>query len=324
MLNNTQVIYLSIFLMSEFMSSLKAGSDHHLEIDTISEDKNSSLYSVFENIHTGIAIVDIEGKCLKVNSRLCEMLDYSEPELLETGFKKLIFPEEPEISPTFLDIISREHSGIYGKEICCLQKKRKTIWVNISTSTAIDHEKRPLYFVFQIEDMTRQKEVEFSLGNSEKKFELIFENAGDGMAINEPGGKFLKVNRITCEKLGYSREELLQKTATELVSSESADLFVEQARDLYRKGHAVVQIMAACKDGSTVPVELGMKLIEYEGKPALLSIVRDITERIKAEDETKIRNAAMDSALNPMVICSLEGCLTYTNPAFQKTWGYSA
>ena len=47
----------------------------------------------------GMAIVDTEGICLKVNSRLCEMLDYSESELLGNGFKKFVYPKEPEKVP---------------------------------------------------------------------------------------------------------------------------------------------------------------------------------------------------------------------------------
>jgi len=313
----------AVFLIGELMNSFKKDSDNYKETGRISENRGGSFNSVFENMQTGMAIVDIEGTCLKVNSRLCEMLDYSEPELTGNGFSKLICPEESEIASLFLDKISKEYLEIHGKETCFTRKNGNKIWISISASLAIDHEKRPLYFVFQIEDITRQKAAELSLGDSERKFELIFENAGDGMAINEPGGKFLKVNRITCEKMGYSKEELLEKTATELVSSESAEFFVQQVRELYQKGHAVAQIMAVCKDGSTLPVEMGMRVIEYEGRPALLSIVRDLTGRIKAEEETKIRNAAMDSALNPMVICSLAGCITYVNPAFLKTWGYS-
>ncbi|KKG05813.1 hypothetical protein DU40_10955 [Methanosarcina mazei] len=81
------------------MSSPKKGSDLNKEVKRISEDKNSSFHSVFENMQIGMAIVDTEGICLKVNSRLCEMLDYSESELLGNGFKKFVYPKEPEKVP---------------------------------------------------------------------------------------------------------------------------------------------------------------------------------------------------------------------------------
>ncbi|WP_255350235.1 PAS domain S-box protein [Methanosarcina sp. 1.H.A.2.2] len=126
-----------------------------------------------------------------------------------------------------------------------------------------------------------------ALENSEQKFKVIFENANDGITINEPGGRFLEVNHITCEKLGYSREELLQKKSKDMISSESSKLFIEHMKELYQYGHTVTGSEVACKNGTCSPVELSMSFIEYRGKPAILSIVRDITERKKAEQMLK-------------------------------------
>lgn len=434
------------------MDSIKTSSDNYMKIDEISGARDNSLNCFFDHIQVGMAIVDIEDICFRVNSKLCELLGYSEPELLGPGFKKIVFPEEYEHNLMFSNKTYSDNSRLQSGEKHCLRKDGVPIWVMISKSLAVDNENKPLYFVFQIEDITRRKKAEMALGDSEKKFELIFENAIDGISINKPGGKFLEVNQITCEKLGYSREEMLQKTATELVSSESSKSFAENARELYQCGHTVTQVEAVCKDGTCIPVEISMNLFEYRGRPAILSIVRDITERKKAEEmlkyerncaqnyldiagtiilaidseqkvmlinkkgsellgypkkdilgknwfetfvhesyrhivrdnyvklisgnselsensenmvltksqeeriikwyntilkdeegrivgtlssgeditertkvekEMKIRNAAMDSALNPIIIGDLEGHLTYVNPAFLKTWGYS-
>ena len=68
-----------------------------------------------------------------------------------------------------------------------------------------------------------------------------------------------------------------------MVSSEALKLFIEHLRELYRYGHAVAGSEVACKDGTDLPVELSMSFIEYRGNQAILSIVRDITERKKAE-----------------------------------------
>lgn len=434
------------------MDSLKTSSDNYMQIDQISEYRDSSFNTFFDHIQVGMAIVDIEGICFKVNSKLCELLGYSEPELLGYGFKKIVFPEEEEYNLFFSNKIFSDNPELQNEEKHCLRKDGIPIWVTISNSLAVDNESKPLYFVFQIEDITRRKKAEMALGDSEKKFEFIFENVIDGICINEPGGKFLEVNRITCEKLGYSREEMLQKTATELVSSDSSKLFAKKARELYQFGHTIVEVEAVCKDGTCIPVEISLTLFEYKRRPAILSIVRDITERkkvermleyerncaqnyldiagtiilaidseqkitlinkkgseflgfpkedivgknwfetfvpescrqkvkdnymrlisencelsdnfenvvltkgrevrivkwhnttlkdesgkiigtlssgediterTKIEKEMKVRNAAMDSALNPIVICDLKGHLKYVNSAFLRTWEYS-
>lgn len=68
------------------MSFLKNGSDYYVRGEGPSEEKNNSYIRFFENIPVGIAVVDCEGNCNHVNSRLCRMLDRSEQELLGTGF----------------------------------------------------------------------------------------------------------------------------------------------------------------------------------------------------------------------------------------------
>ncbi|AKB64988.1 hypothetical protein MSMAS_1792 [Methanosarcina mazei S-6] len=78
--------------------------------------------------------------------------------------------------------------------------------------------------------------------------------------------------------LGKSREELLQKTATEFIAQKSSKIFTEQIRELYRNEKETLQITTVLKDGIFFPVDLNMELIEYKGKQAIFSIVRNIME----------------------------------------------
>ncbi|WP_440948824.1 PAS domain S-box protein [Methanosarcina sp. T3] len=121
-----------------------------------------------------------------------------------------------------------------------------------------------------------QPPEENSFAASGRDFDSVFENTGDGITISEQVGKFLEVNRIVCEKVGYSKEELLEKTASEFVTSEASKLFAWQIRELYRNGQAAAQTTVACKAGTLLPVELSMRLIEYRGKHAVFSIIREI------------------------------------------------
>lgn len=261
--------------------------DQYNKLEGYPGDENRLIHSIFEQVLIGIAIVDAEGMCLRVNPWLCKILDYPESELLGPGFKRVINTTGPELKAGVFNEISGESPRIHYEEKLCLRKDEREIWIGISISLASACENSSPHSIFQIEDLTRRKENELALENSEQKFEVIFENANDGISINEPGGRFLEVNHITCEKLGYNQEELLQKKAIDLVSSEALKLFIEHMRELYRYGHAVAGSEVACKDGTYLPVELSMSFIEYGGKPAILSIIRDITERKKAEQMLK-------------------------------------
>lgn len=69
----------------------------------------------------------------------------------------------------------------------------------------------------------------------------------------------------------------------DIITLAASNLFAEQLRELYRERHVVAESEAVHKNGSCMPIELSMSFIEYRGKPAILSIIRDIQERKKAE-----------------------------------------
>jgi PAS domain S-box-containing protein len=239
--------------------------------------------------------VDSNGICLKVNLRLCEILDCPESRLLGPGFKRIISTKEPALNERIYSSISRGNSKIHYEEKICLRSDGEKIWIRISVSFSIDCENNSPYFIYHIEDLTPQKEVERALVNVEKKFKGIFENANDGITINDLEGRFLKVNNLVCKRLGYSEKELLRKKGLDIITSSASNSFAEQLRELYRCGYVVAESEVVLKNGSFVPIELSMSFIEYRGKPAILSIIRDIRERKKAE---KMLKCERDSAQN--------------------------
>ncbi|WP_445475938.1 sensor histidine kinase [Methanococcoides methylutens] len=118
----------------------------------------------------------------------------------------------------------------------------------------------------------------------EKIFETIFNSVNDGILIFNFEGRFLEVNQITCEDLGYQKDELLQMTGMDIIPPELGKKFSEQMFEKLSKGGGIVETMGRCKDGSLVPIELNVRPIEYKGNPAILAVVRNITERKKAEE----------------------------------------
>lgn len=259
------------------MVFLENSSDPHKEqskkMERFPGDENRLIYSVFEQIQIGIAIVDARGMCLKVNPRLCEILDHSESELLGSGFKRIIFTKEPVLNSGIFNSVIKVNSRIHYEEKLCLRKDGEKIWIGISVLLSINRDNNSFYFIYYIEDMTRQKEIELALQSADHKFKGIFENANDGITISGPNGRFLKVNNITCKKLGYNEKELLQKKAMDVISSYASKVFIEQLGELYRCGHVVIGSEVVSKNGICMPVELSMSFIEYRGKPAILSIM---------------------------------------------------
>ena len=133
-----------------------------------------------------------------------------------------------------------------------------------------------------------------SLQASEKKFRALFDSTNDAILIYTLDCRLLEVNRATCERLGYSREELLALPITKLVAPPYAALVKERIAHLEKAGMALFETAHLKKDGSIIPIEQSCSLIDYETQPAILCVARDISER-KRLDEERLRTQKLES-----------------------------
>jgi PAS domain S-box-containing protein len=132
-----------------------------------------------------------------------------------------------------------------------------------------------------IEDIKRGEEV---LREQEKNYRTLFNSAGDAIFIREPSGRFLDANDVACERLGYSRDELLAMTPRGLDDPADGVTMDQRTEVVQRDGKSIFQVTHLARDGRRIPTEICSRLICYQGKQAILSIGRDITERKRAED----------------------------------------
>ncbi len=119
--------------------------------------------------------------------------------------------------------------------------------------------------------------------NNLEKYKVLFEQAGESIFIHSFDGKLLHVNTDACKRLGYTREELLSLTTTELNSLEYKQFVEQKMNRLKKTGKIVFETEFISKDGKKIPLEMNSKFIEYNNKPAVITLARDITERKKSE-----------------------------------------
>ncbi|MBK7711432.1 MAG: PAS domain S-box protein [Bacteroidales bacterium] len=100
-------------------------------------------------------------------------------------------------------------------------------------------------------------------------------------------GRFLEVNEIASERLGYTKEELLTMGPLDLDAPESLDNVPVVMERLRRDRHIVWEGIHMTKAGVKIPVEISNHLFSLEGKSVILSTVRDITYRKETEDLLK-------------------------------------
>ena len=148
----------------------------------------------------------------------------------------------------------------------------------------------------QVAILLDRRRTEDALRESEERFRGTFENAGSGIADCDVQGHFLRVNQKLCEIVGYTREELLQKTWQDITHPEDRAAGLEQFRPLLRgeqPGYSLEKRLVR-KDGSLVWIDQAVSLRhDAAGRPAsVIAILQDISERKRLEEELNRADAA--------------------------------
>ncbi|MDP6634235.1 MAG: PAS domain S-box protein [Phycisphaerae bacterium] len=143
-------------------------------------------------------------------------------------------------------------------------------------------------------DITEQKQAEEALRASEKNFRTVFEQAGDYILVLEPkpdgSPVIIDANQAAIEKHGYTRDELIGTPISRLVDEANAKRSAERVKRLTAGEHLVFESIHIRKDGTAFPVEVSAKCLDVgEGRPLIMSIERDITERKQATDALEYR-----------------------------------
>lgn len=215
-----------------------------------------------------------------------EPKDFISGKLLYTD---IIMPEDRDDYQTRLNICAQ--TPIYfEKEYRILTRNGGTRWVrevSWAGNTGIEDK---AYFWGMVQDVTEYKKTFEKLKRSEKKFKNIFDNFSDAIVIYDLKGRILEVNKTTFERVGYTRKEVLKVPSIKaLLFSGCPGNFNVLLKTLELRGYSLFETEVLCKDGSIMPLEVSNCLIDYEGKKAVLSTLRDITKR------TKIETALQDS-----------------------------
>jgi PAS domain S-box-containing protein len=143
------------------------------------------------------------------------------------------------------------------------------------------------------------KQTKTALLHSDELYYLFFNNINDAIFIYEGPmfggmpGRFLEVNSVACKRLGYTREELLQKSPSDIDAPDTIPQVPEMMKKLVEKKFAVWEGAHLTKDGRRIPVEISNHLFKLDGKPTILSAVKDITIRKRAEESNKRAQQAL-------------------------------
>jgi PAS domain S-box-containing protein len=266
-----------------------------------------------------------------VNDRLCEITGYSRQELSTLSTLDMAVPED---AARLHDFINHSRSNCIGPdqlEFSILRKDGQRRHIRNRYSPIRQGDRSATCFVLTT-DLTERVRAQKALQESDQRYRTLFESAYDAIFVMD-GEHFIDCNRMTLKMFGCTREQIIGAPPYRYSPPKQPD-----GRDSLEKAREKISAAFSGKpqffewlhcqhDGTLFDAEVSLNRFDLSGKSYLLAVVRDITERKRAEKELKESERRFKDLANllPACVCEIdtEGKFTYVNRQSFEFTGYS-
>jgi len=268
-------------------------------------DSEERFRSAFDHAAIGMALVAEDGRWLQVNRSLCQIVGYTEHELLVRDFQSITHPDDLDADLAQVRRLLAGEVRDYQMVKRYIHRQGHAVWALLSVSLVRDADGRPVHFISQIQDVTRRKEAEDALRSSEEEYRATFEMDGVGKAqVDLQTGRFIRVNAKLCDIVGYPLDELLTRTFAQLTHPDDLAMSLE-ATEKMRLGELPnysTEKRYVRKDGRVVWISLNATAIRADrGRPLrAVSTIQDVTERKLAERLERDRRRVLEMVARDM------------------------
>jgi two-component system, cell cycle sensor histidine kinase and response regulator CckA len=284
---------------------------------------------VFDNAAVGIDVVDANGRFVRANSSLCNMLGYSEDELLNLTILDITHPEDVDFSQVEHQKMVRGETDSYGFEKRYVTKDGRVVWANVSVSALHGPDGVYMGTIGVITNITDRKRSEEELEKSEMFLQQVVENIPDMIFVKDAeNSRFLRFNKAGEELLGYSREDLIGKNDYDFFPLEQADFFIKKDKEVLASGR-LLEILEEEIDtrlkGKRLLHTKKIPILDADGASLfLLGISSDITDRKRSDQESENLRLQLLQAQKMEAVGTLAGGIAHDfNNLLQAVLGYS-
>eukprot|EP01022_Parablepharisma_sp_SALTPOND_P018032 TRINITY_DN2931_c0_g1_i1.p2 TRINITY_DN2931_c0_g1~~TRINITY_DN2931_c0_g1_i1.p2 ORF type:complete len:1330 (+),score=257.74 TRINITY_DN2931_c0_g1_i1:6470-10459(+) len=227
-------------------------------------------------------------------------------------------------------IIANWQRALEGESFCVDQHKddpEGRVWYETRYAPIYDENGVVVGASHISKSMSERIQKETELRQSKEKFRVLFENAADAIFVQDLDGSFFDANHKAIAQVGYSKEELLHMSPQDIDAPEHIPEIQSRLGKAIHEGETTFESVQVRKDGTSMPVEVSSKLIVYEGRQAVLSVVRDLTERHRAlqaaqEREELYRGLFLNEHTAMLLIDPETNEVVEANPAAAEFYGY--
>lgn len=290
--------------------------------------KSQQLFETLMDISpVGIIRSDAQGITTYVNPKWCEITGYAFQEVLGVSWSKILHPDN---NASLVDDLKRkvEASTASHVKFRILRADGSIRWVLGNASPEMDGEKL-IGYVGTMTDITEQVLIEQALRESENRYRTLADTSSDMIVTFDQKGTLTYLSPAVKTMTGYTSDEVIGKNFLNFIAPE----YVEMTLGNFKRGISgdeipLYEVELKAKSGKRIPVELHVSsLLDAEGNAiGRLAVVRDITERKKAEKslrESEERLATFSKITTEGILIHKEGVTLDANHTFLKMSGYT-
>lgn len=271
--------------------------------------------NILESIKEVYYEVDKRGNFTFFTEKFIELVGYPKKELLGFNYSKIVSKEDVERVYTILDNMYRKDIQEILFEYTLVQKDGTKRSFENTAYLKYDSEGNKIGFYGLARDITERRKAEQKVKESEEKYRSILESIKEGYYESDLKGNFTFFNDSWCEITGYSRNELMGLNYRQFVTEETAERVFKSFNEVYQT-ETIVKIYdfeLIKKNGIKRNIEfsISLKFDSQNKKCGFYGIVRDITEKKKAEElikkfaeeleeKVKIRTIELDEAIEKL------------------------
>jgi PAS domain S-box-containing protein len=289
----------------------------------MSIDHSSIASELLDNAPDAIVALAPDGTVLLWNKGATEMFGYSSSEAVGRLLHDLVVPANRHEEEN-LNLERAIRTGSITFESIRYRKDGSLINVDISTKAVTDAQGNVAYLISTKKDVTQLKVARAS-HLIEAKFRDLLESTPDATLIVNAVGRLVLVNSHAETLFGYSRDELVGQPVEELLPTRYRSAHLTHRINFFgnprsRTMGAGLDLSGLRKDGMEFPVEISLSPLETEEGMMVISAIRDITDRRRAERKFR---GLLESAPDAVVIVDRSGEIVLVNSQTEKSFGYS-
>lgn len=256
--------------------------------------------SAFQHAPVGMVLTTPDARPFRVNRAFCDMLGYSEEELVVRSIADITHPDDIEAGKEALRRLTAGEVPSIVLEKRYLHKLGHIVWGVVSVSLLRDRDGQPLHFVSQVNDITERRRAEEALSEGRNFVSSVLDILGAAVVVLDMSGRIVRVNRSAEAYTGYTFAEAQGLHFWELLSD---PVEVRRAKALFARqltGDWPTEYEATwiARDGRPHALAVSTSVLRRQGLPEyFVATSVDITARKQAEQDARQREAELAHVL---------------------------